>query len=110
MAIEFQKGLEHFNRQEFFEAHEAWEKLWLKAGKEKRFLQGLIQIAAGYHHYMHENKEGAILFLRRGSDYLSAYPEKHMGIYSGKLIKDALTSAEEIEKQCLRSLPRITKT
>ena len=33
----------------FFEAHEAWEERWLlEVGDAKRFLHGLIQIAAGF--------------------------------------------------------------
>jgi predicted metal-dependent hydrolase len=35
----------------FFEAHEAWEGLWRVETDEsrRRFLQGLIQVAAGFH-------------------------------------------------------------
>jgi hypothetical protein len=46
----FERGRELFNRGQFFEAHEEWEKLWLHAhGPRRLFLQGLIQIAAGCH-------------------------------------------------------------
>ena len=46
----FERGRELFNHGRFFEAHEAWEKLWLRAhGARRLFLQGLIQIAAGCH-------------------------------------------------------------
>jgi uncharacterized protein len=49
-AGEFERGRELFNRGRFFEAHEEWEKLWLRAhGPRRLFLQGLIQIAAGCH-------------------------------------------------------------
>ena len=43
-------GRAHFNEGRYFEAHEVWEEAWLaEAGATKSFLQGLIQIAAGYH-------------------------------------------------------------
>ena len=53
-AGEFARSLEEgralFNAGRFFEAHEAWERLWLAAqGESKLLLQGLIQIAAGLH-------------------------------------------------------------
>ena len=52
----FQRGILHFNAQEFFEAHEVWEEVWLvEAEPEKTFLQGIIQIAAAFHHYLREN-------------------------------------------------------
>ena len=42
-------GAACFNRGQFFEAHEEWEERWLiEAGDAKRFLHGLIQIAAGF--------------------------------------------------------------
>jgi uncharacterized protein len=42
-------GASCFNRGAFFEAHEAWEVRWLmETGDTKRFLHGLIQIAAGF--------------------------------------------------------------
>jgi predicted metal-dependent hydrolase len=40
-------GIACFQAQEFFEAHEEWEERWLvETGERKRFLHGLIQIAA----------------------------------------------------------------
>src|SRR4051794_6508369 len=39
-------GILFFNRGDFFEAHEAWESLWMDtAGPDKTFYQGLIQAA-----------------------------------------------------------------
>src|SRR2546425_12433393 len=39
-------GTEHFNRGDYFEAHEAWEQTWDGTeGEESRFLKGLIQVA-----------------------------------------------------------------
>ena len=43
------EGVDLFNRGFFWEAHEAWETVWLAAGPGTtvgRFLQGLIQAAA----------------------------------------------------------------
>jgi hypothetical protein len=51
----FERGLAHFNARRFFEAHEVWEEIWLVENEpEKTFLQGIIQIAAAFHHYLRE--------------------------------------------------------
>ena len=43
---QFERGVAHFDAREFFEAHEAWEELWLRAAEpQKTFLQGIIQLA-----------------------------------------------------------------
>jgi predicted metal-dependent hydrolase len=44
------RGIAEFNAGAFFEAHEVWEELWNDSeGEEKRVVQALVQIAAGYH-------------------------------------------------------------
>jgi predicted metal-dependent hydrolase len=45
-----ERGRALFNAGSFFEAHEQWEDAWREARGEARiFLQGLIQIAAGFY-------------------------------------------------------------
>jgi len=52
-------GADHFNRGEYFEAHEAWEKTWYgREGEEGRFLKGLIQIAVSLYHLESGNLKG----------------------------------------------------
>lgn len=82
----FERGLAHFNAREFFEAHEVWEEIWLvEAEPEKTFLQGIIQIAAAFHHYCHENPAGAESLLAAGIVKLSRFPDAHRGIAIGDL-------------------------
>ncbi len=61
MSTEFQAAIQLFNEQKFFECHEVLEDLWqpLPAGAEKTFLQGLIQVAVGFHHLKNLNYVGA---------------------------------------------------
>jgi hypothetical protein len=45
-----EEGRALFNARRFFEAHEVWEKVWrAERGQARLGLQGLIQIAAGFH-------------------------------------------------------------
>ena len=55
------KGIEHFNRHEFFEAHDIWEELWreMKGDDSRKFFQGLIHAAVALHHYRNGNLAGA---------------------------------------------------
>ena len=54
-------GIGCFNRQEFFDCHEVLEEVWLaEPPEEKPFYQGLIQVAAAFHHYQRGNRRGSI--------------------------------------------------
>jgi DUF309 family protein family protein len=67
-----EEGIRLFNTQEFFEAHEALEAVWLRAtGEEKAFLHGLIQIAAAFHHYTRGNPAGFRSLLEKGLEKLA---------------------------------------
>ncbi len=77
----YEHGLELFNRGEFFDAHEVLEDVWRAApAAEKKFLQGLIQVAVGLHHHSCGNVVGARSLLARAHRNLSAYPARHGGI------------------------------
>jgi len=74
----FTRGALLFDEGAFFEAHEAWEELWLveRDTDAKRALQGLIQIAAGYHKlFAQDRPESAARLLQRGLEKLAASEE-----------------------------------
>jgi uncharacterized protein len=84
-------GLDHgirlFNDAAFFDAHEALEDVWRAAPvAEKKFFQGLIQIAVALHHHGNGNVVGARSVLRRAFRNLSLYPEGFGGIESALLL------------------------
>jgi len=72
-AEEFERGRDLFNRGLFFEAHEFWERLWLRAhGSRRLFLQGLIQIAAGCHKaYERGDRRGCAALVSAGLEKIS---------------------------------------
>jgi predicted metal-dependent hydrolase len=77
----FQRGVEQFNSRKFFEAHETWEEIWLFAPEpEKTFLQGIIQVAAAFHHFCRGNRAGAQSLLRAGLQKLSRFRGSHCGL------------------------------
>jgi uncharacterized protein len=77
----FERGLAHFNARQFFEAHEVWEEIWLAEVEPQRtFLQGLIQIAAAFHHYRRGNSDGTESLLAAGIVKLTRFPQDYQGL------------------------------
>jgi predicted metal-dependent hydrolase len=77
----FVKGVAHFNAHEFWEAHEAWEELWLGAeGDAVQFYQGLIQLAAAYHHMKRGTLSGAVRLVDAALGRLAPFASTHNGI------------------------------
>ncbi len=80
-------GIGCFNRQEFFECHEVLEEVWLaEPPEEKPFYQGLIQIAAGFHHYQRGNRRSARSLLQRGMSKLAGCPSPCHGVDLASLL------------------------
>jgi predicted metal-dependent hydrolase len=73
----FEEGARRFDEGAFFEAHELWERGWrLELDQpRRRLLQGLIQIAAGFHKLFEvQAVESAARLLARGVAKLDACP------------------------------------
>lgn len=77
----FREGLDHFNAREFWDAHESWETIWLEAESDvHRFLQGLIQLAAAYHHVQRGTFPGGLRLFDAALEKLSDFPKRFCGI------------------------------
>lgn len=83
------EGLRCYNANEFFAAHEAWESVWLISHEpEKTFLQGLIQVAAAFHHLQRNNPLGTTRLLQAALRRLEPYPPQFGGISVALLCDD----------------------
>ena len=83
---EFLRGIELFNEGKFFECHEAWEQIWLKAkGVERPFWHAMIQVAAALHHVQRGNLKGARSVGSRAIAKLEAMPAQLMRLDIAKL-------------------------
>jgi predicted metal-dependent hydrolase len=77
----FLEGVEHFNKLEFWEAHESWEEIWLQAESDtEQFLQGLIQVAAAYHHIRRGTFSDAVRLFDAAFGRLEPFPPDHCGV------------------------------
>ena len=81
MPIEFWQGIEQFNSQDFYACHDTLEALWMEAGEpEKRFYQGILQIAVALYHLGNQNWRGAAILLGEGINRLSYYQPSYAEI------------------------------
>src|SRR5262249_34153289 len=92
-------GIEHFDAERFFPAHEAWETCWKQAKQtqDAEFFKGLSQLGAGYVHHLRGNPHGAHTLLRRGGSRIARYPKGHQGVDAPGLAAIVLEQARQIE-------------
>ena len=85
-------GLTDFNTGRFWHAHEAWETIWLESQDPdlRRFLQGLIQIAAAYHHVQRGTVRGAVRLFDAGIAKLRGSQPGLCNLALGSLIGTSL--------------------
>ena len=81
VARALEQGMELFNRQEFFEAHEVWEETWSDSQLEDRhLLQGLIQVAAGFYKLQVGMPTGTVKLLEKSLTHLTEVPPDFYGL------------------------------
>jgi len=103
----FQEGIACFNREHFFEAHDAFEELWMdERGPDVRFYQGLVQISTGFYHLRMKNIRGAVSQLRKGVEKLQHYAPEHHGIHLDALLPEIQRCIETLNAVSLDDFSR----
>jgi len=98
MDERFYRGLEEFNNEAFFEAHEVLEDLWHEYRETDRtFIQGLIQIAAAFYHLQSRNFKGAASQFKKGGDKLAHYLPMYRQVAVAKLLDDVRENLQRIQ-------------
>jgi uncharacterized protein len=104
------KGIDEFNKREFFECHETLEEYWQGyKDADREFIQGLIQVSVAYHHLLRGNPVGAIKLIRRALPRLHPYVPHHIGVDTADLIRhvnETLTKLEHGES-AIECIPKI---
>ncbi len=110
---EVEHGIGLFNAGRFWHAHEAWELVWQRHSADERlFFQGLIQLAAAYHHLVTErSRAGYLNNLRKARNVLRVFAPEYLGVCVTPLLEaigSALAAAGEdgSEEQAGRAAPR----
>lgn len=69
------------NAEEYFEAHEFLENLWIEEeGEIRPYWQGLIQVAVALHHLGHANPVGGVKVWRTARKHLAPFPDRCKGL------------------------------
>ncbi len=91
------EGIRYFNDCEFFESHEVWEELWAdEHGPDRKFYQGLIQVAVALHHFGNGNIRGARKLYHSSRSYLETYRPLHLGLDLEKLFREMENCFSEV--------------
>jgi predicted metal-dependent hydrolase len=93
------KGIEEFNRSEFYECHEYLEEAWMREPRRVRFLyQGILQIGVGFYHLQNGNWRGATGLLRNGAVRLREFEPVTLGVDVAKLVRESERCLRELEE------------
>ena len=100
----FQKGLAEYEKGDYFEAHEAWEDLWSDYQlSDRKFIQGLIQLAVSFVHLGNGNMIGAKNLLKKCENKFSEYTGIHRNINVDEL-KSAIEAVDIVYQNLEHSL------
>ena len=79
------EGIDLFNQERFWEAHEVLEEIWHPAtGVDRDTIQGLILTAAAFVHYQKNEKSVCVSILGRAREKLGT-PDQFKGLDTGNL-------------------------
>jgi predicted metal-dependent hydrolase len=78
-----------FNRQQFYEAHDILESLWLaeRKGPSNEFYKALIQLAGAFVHLQKRRVKPAIALFKLSKSYLIKYPQVHEGLSLSNVLR-----------------------
>jgi predicted metal-dependent hydrolase len=93
------KGIEEFNKGEFYECHEYLEEAWMQEPRRVRFLyQGILQVGVGFYHLGNGNWRGATGLLRNGTIRLKEFEPVTLNIDVARLVRECERCLQELEK------------
>jgi predicted metal-dependent hydrolase len=87
---EWLQGLAEFNAGEYYACHDTLEALWMDSiDPDKKFYQGVLQIAVACYHLHNRNWRGAVTLLGEGIGRLPYYQPVYAGIDVASLIRSS---------------------
>lgn len=100
---EFIQGVAQFNSQDYYACHDTLESLWMSATEpEKKFYQGVLQVAVGCYHLGNANLKGASILLGEGINKLQRYRPDYLGIDVDKLIAESAELLASLQAFAIR--------
>ena len=97
----FIKGVECFNRKEYYDAHEYFEEMWTDYNlNDKLFIQALLQLSVAYFHISNSNRNGALGLFKKSISKLDRYLDTYQDIIN---INSVIKSAHESYKSVIEN-------
>lgn len=109
------RAVREFNSWRFYDCHETLEDVWREAGGKSSgaeladFYQGIIKVAAGFHHVLRDNHRGAVLLLSDALRLLAPYAPVTLGVNVERLrgaVSECLERIKELGAEQLREFDR----
>lgn len=95
---EFWVAIAKFNQQQFYDCHDILEAIWVDAPEaDRRFYQGLLQIAVACYHLGQYNLSGAMILLGEGLSRLQTYQPDYYQVQIDPLIEASANLLEGIQ-------------
>jgi uncharacterized protein len=102
---EFWVGVEQFNSGEFYACHDTLETVWIVAPEaDKKFYQGILQVAVGLYHLGNQNLRGAVILLGEGSNRLRSYPLDYAQLDLYNFLQQVIKLLTELQTRSPQSL------
>lgn len=96
---EFEQGIAEFNQQQFYACHDTLEAIWVEAPEaDKRFYQGILQVAVGCYHLSNDNLRGAIILLGEAVRRLCDYQPDYQGVNVELLLEQAIQLLQALQQ------------
>jgi len=105
------RGADLFNRGLYWEAHEAWEELWLELeDAEKLFVQGLIHVAAaGHKAFVQVQPRGCVKLLGSALEKLEPAPVDFLGVETRRFVPAVRRMRSEAERWLAGEIAGLTR-
>ena len=93
------RGVREFNSWRFYDCHETLEDVWrAEGGRLAGFFQGIIKVAAGFHHLVRGEHKGAVNLLGHALTLLAPYRPACLGVDVQRLIDETSACYERIRE------------
>lgn len=95
----FWQGINEFNRKQFYACHDILEAIWFEAPEsDKKFYQGILQIAVACYHLGNLNWRGAVILLGEGTRKLYDYQPIYYQIDVANLLEQTSRLLRELQQ------------
>ena len=95
----FWLGIKQFNQRQFYDCHDTLEAIWIESPEyDKKFYQGILQIAVACYHLSNLNQQGAMILLGEGIKRLTQYQPTHYDIDVAQLVTESYTLLAQLQQ------------